>query len=277
MLTPETQQSFQQLAAWLVDQRGDTPCPVIGIQGAQGSGKSTLARYLVEHLGQQHGLRIGLLSLDDCYLGRDERRRLARDIHPLLITRGVPGTHDVMLGRRLLKAMRAPGTRRLLLPVFDKAADDRAAHWLDIEGPFDMVLFEGWCVGLPAQNEAELVLPINALEREEDTDGRWRRYVNAQLAGPYAKWFSMINTLVSLQIPHFGMVRQWRGEQEHDTAGQAGADRQGLMDDAALARFIAHYERLTRHALTVMPRRADVLLALDESHAVRGLQWPGSG
>jgi D-glycerate 3-kinase len=32
----------------------------------------------------------------------------------------------------------------------------------------------------------------------------------------------------------------------------------GLMDQTALARFMAHYERLTRHALATLPARADL-------------------
>ena len=55
----------------------------------------------------------------------------------------------------------------------------------------------------------------------------------------------------------------WRLEQEAGNAAAVeGATR--VMDAAALQRFIAHYERLTRHALRVLPARADVVIALDE-------------
>jgi D-glycerate 3-kinase len=72
---------------------------IVGLCGAQGSGKSTAAAALVELLAHEQLPAIAL-SIDDFYLPRIERQRLAREIHPLLATRGVPGTHDVELGRR---------------------------------------------------------------------------------------------------------------------------------------------------------------------------------
>jgi D-glycerate 3-kinase len=38
-----------------------------------------------------------------------------------------------------------------------------------------------------------------------------------------------------------------------------------------LRRFLAHYERLSRHALRTLPARADLRLVLDESRTVRTL------
>ncbi len=42
-----------------------------------------------------------------------------------------------------------------------------------------------------------------------------------------------------------------------------GGDASRVMDEAAIARFIAHYERVTRHILAEMPARADHLISLD--------------
>src|SRR4051812_24782738 len=69
---------------------------VAGLCGSQGSGKSTMALFL-QVLLQDRGLKTAILSLDDLYLTLPERERLAADVHPLLRTRGVPGTHDVGL------------------------------------------------------------------------------------------------------------------------------------------------------------------------------------
>ena len=77
---------------------------VLGICGAQGSGKSTLAEALAERL-ERDGLACAVLSLDDLYLTRAERERLARGVHPLLATRGPPGTHDTSLGIAVLDAL----------------------------------------------------------------------------------------------------------------------------------------------------------------------------
>lgn len=153
---------------------------VVGICGAQGSGKSTLVARLAQRLD-----RVATLSLDDLYLTRAEREALARDVHPLLRTRGVPGTHDIDLGMAVMASLDRGAAVRL--PRFDKAIDDRSPEtsWPTAAANTRVMLFEGWCVGaLPQESEA-LAEPANALEREEDRDGTWRRYVNDMLAGPY--------------------------------------------------------------------------------------------
>jgi D-glycerate 3-kinase len=236
---------------------------VVGICGAQGSGKSTLTA-VVRRLLEARGLRVASLSLDDLYLTRAQRQVLAREVHPLLAVRGVPGTHDVALGQELLSALRRDGAS--LLPVFDKARDDRRPEGDIFEGPADVVLFEGWCVGACPQPQAALADPVNALEAEEDADGRWRAYVNAELAGPYQDLFGAIDLLVLMQAPSFEVVREWRTEQEHKLGARLsreGGDASKVMSDEAVARFIAHYERLTRWILVEMPSRADLLVTLD--------------
>jgi D-glycerate 3-kinase len=263
---------YLPLSAWVTAQKKDRPL-VLGVNGAQGSGKSTLCEFLTLILAHGYGLRAVGFSLDDLYRTRAERERLARQIHPLLITRGVPGTHDVELGCRLLDALRSAGPGAdVALPSFDKAVDDRRprAEWPTIEGPVDVVIFEGWCVGCKPQADEDLVVPINALEAEEDPDGSWRRYVNDQIKGHYANLFARIDRLLMLCVPSMNSVFEWRSLQERKLAAslrlEGGPDQYRLMDDSALRRFIMHYERITRHALAEMPARADITLFLDEAH-----------
>mgnify|MGYP001470693550 CR=1 FL=1 len=227
---------------------------VVGINGAQGSGKTTVCRFL-EVLLAERGLAAVTLSLDDLYLTRAERRAAAAEIHPLFATRGVPGTHDVGLGMAVLDRLLAGEAADL--PCFDKAADDRAAGARRVEGPVDVVLFEGWCVGAAPQEDAALGEPLNALERDEDADGVWRREVNRRLATDYAALFARIDLLVMLKVPDFDAVRANRRLQEEKLgAGPA------VMDAAALDRFLAHYQRLTEHMFAEMPARADVLVEI---------------
>ena len=103
------------MASWVAEHVGPRTL-VLALNGAQGTGKSTLARLLKRLLEQVHGLRVAILSLDDLYLTAQERRRRAETIHPLLATRGVPGTHDVRLGIRTIRALREgkPVLSRLL-------------------------------------------------------------------------------------------------------------------------------------------------------------------
>lgn len=265
---------YLPLAEVLALRRRQQPIPLlVGISGAQGSGKSTLCSLLRSTLKTGWGLNTATLSIDDLYLTRAERLALAADCHPLLATRGVPGTHDVALGKRLLRQLaKLPAGGSLFLPRFDKARDDRAPQqkWPQVAGPLDLILLEGWCVGARPQPPALLTEAVNRLEAEEDGDGRWRRFVNDQLAGPYADLFAGIDFLVMLAVPDFSAVFDWRRRQERQLAASLGHKGTGLplLDDDALRRFIAHYERLTRFMLAEMPGRADLVLRLDGQHRI---------
>jgi alanine-glyoxylate transaminase/serine-glyoxylate transaminase/serine-pyruvate transaminase len=260
---------YLPLAAWVRQQKDDAPL-VLGVNGAQGSGKSTLCDFLRLVLSEAYGYRVAGFSIDDLYKTRAERERLAQEVHPLLITRGVPGTHDVDLGLATIRALKSATPHALTpLPVFDKARDDRrpSLEWLQFRGRPDIVIFEGWCVGTAPQSDEALARPVNELEQNEDADGAWRRYVNAQLQGEYAELFGELDRLILLKVPGMESVFEWRGLQEQklaETTAPNGEHR--LMDAAALRRFIMHYERLTRHTLEEMPDRADLTLYLDENH-----------
>lgn len=261
-------ETFWRPLARLIAARAACRSPlVVGINGAQGSGKSTLCRFLEVMLAQE-GLRAATLSLDDLYLTRGQRAALARDVHPLFATRGVPGTHDVELGLAVIGDLLAG--RDLALPRFDKARDDRSPRVERIAGPVDVLLLEGWCVGARPQAAADLAAPVNALEATEDRDGIWRGRVNRALGGEYARLFATIDLLVSLRVAGFAAVQDNRRRQEHKLAA-ACPDAPGLMDEAALGRFIAHYERLTRHQLATMPKQADIVFDIGPDQAPMAL------
>ncbi|GIS19278.1 MAG: hypothetical protein CM15mP120_11940 [Pseudomonadota bacterium] len=86
-----------------------------------------------------------MVSLDDFYLSRQDRVELGRRVHPLLVTRGVPGTHDSQLMGQVLKQMSSStGSVKPQPPQFDKGLDDRVA---DIEATAELLVIEGWCLG----------------------------------------------------------------------------------------------------------------------------------
>lgn len=250
-----------QVRHWLAE-RANT-FTVIGVAGAQGSGKSTLVRELAARLGAE-GLRVATLSLDDLYLTKADRQALARDIHPLFATRGVPGTHDVPLGLATIAAL-ARG-RAVPLPRFDKGCDDRApkSEWPLAPAGTQVLLLEGWCLAAAPQPEAGLVQPGNALEAAEDPDGTWRRTVNAALARDYPALWDKIGRLVFLAAPDWPVVAEWREQQEAELRQHAP----GAMTPEQVARFIQHYERLTRWMLAELPERADLTLRLDRQRRV---------
>ncbi|CAM5183235.1 kinase [Alishewanella longhuensis] len=227
---------------------------IIGISGAQGTGKSTLAQLLVTELTNR-GLCCAAVSLDDYYLAAAERQQLAAKIHPLFSQRGVPGTHDIQ--RAIADAQHVLAGLAVALPVFDKALDDRLAD--QPKQRLQLLIVEGWCLGLSAQSEAELISPVNSLEAEEDAAGLWRQYVNQQLAGGYQQYFALLSPLIWLKAPSWDSICQWRARQEQQLWQRRG---QG-MTDAQLARFMLPFQRLTEASWQQLPTRATFTIALN--------------
>lgn len=257
---------YRQLAALLVDDWRARGVATVGIGGGQGAGKSTLGR-LIEAAGARFGLRVAVLGIDDFYLTRAERQRLAETVHPLLATRGPPGTHAVAEVRRALDALRRPGEVRV--PRFDKGVDDRAGFAV-LRGPADVVVLEGWCVGAPAAS-ASVANALNPLERERDPHGHWRQHVEQALRGEYAQLNAALDAIVFLQVPDLAAVRRWRLQQE---AERPPAQR---MTPAQVRDFVAHYERVTRRMLATLPTTADTAVVLNAAHRVVAVRFGNGG
>lgn len=248
---------------------------LLGINGAQGTGKSTLADFLQLTASELFGWRSAVVSIDDFYLTRAERESLAHNVHPLLATRGVPGTHDAAMMKATLDQLGRLGPgESLQLPRFDKSIDDRAPSdvWPIVTGPIDLVILEGWCVGSRSQPAEALTVPTNALERDEDPDAIWRTYANDALRCDYEPLFSRLDALVFLAAPSFEAVYRWRLEQEQKLAARKGIGA-GIMNEGQVARFIRFYERLTRHNLKSLSETADVVMTLDEDHRVTASRY----
>jgi len=273
-LRPLLNDLYLPLSAWLAGQcRTDHP-QLVGINGSQGSGKSTLCHLLKYLLEAGFGLKSCVLSIDDLYLTHAERQKLAEDIHPLLATRGVPGTHDVCLGRQVFDRLANAAENSMTpIPRFNKASDDRSPEtdWDRFCGRPDLILFEGWCVGARPQPPQALEQPVNQLEEQEDPSGLWRSYVNQQLAGSYQDIFGPIDLLLMLKVPGWQQVYQWRSKQEQQLIASNPIGTR-TMDDQELLRFIMHYERLTRHQLLEMPGRADLVMQLDTTQRIDSLK-----
>jgi D-glycerate 3-kinase len=239
------------------------PSPVLGISGLQGSGKSTLAAQMVL-AGKARGLHLVALSLDDFYLGRRERSALARREHPLWLRRGPPGSHDLALALATLDRLQHGAIgENVAIPRFDKLADTRRppSRWRHEGTRPDLIVLEGWCLGLRPQSAAALREPVNALEREQDIGGVWRRAVNAAVAD-YAALWRRLDFLLWLKGPGFKWVPQWRWQQERQLQAQrstrAGMDRRAVKD------FVQVFERLSRHGQDTLGAIADQVIELDE-------------
>src|SRR6185312_2178076 len=185
--------------------------------------------------------RFAQFSIDDVYLDHVQRAELAKRTHPLFVTRGPPGTHDIALARATIDAMmRAGPESETALPRFDKIKDVMKPRedWPLMRGRPEAILVDAWCLGaLPVPASP----PLNAVE-EEDTNGVWRETQNELLRTSYADWFATFDAIIYLRAPSWDVVRHWRGQQEVTLRGRpltAG-------EEAWIERFILHYERITR-------------------------------
>jgi D-glycerate 3-kinase len=242
----------------------------VGLNGCQGSGKSTLADFLCDYLSQQNGLKVAVLSLDDFYFDQRKRQSLAHTVHPLFTTRGVPGTHDTAKMLEVLKALNQKNTS-VSIPRFDKSTDNPYPEneWPVINGQVDVVIVEGWCWGVEAQNPVALLTTINDLEATEDQFGLWRSYVNRQLQQNYQPLYAMMDYWVMLKAPNFSHVYNWRLEQEEKLiATSLKGERCGLMTPSQIKRFIQFYQRLTEHSLLTLPSKCDEVFSLNTQRQI---------
>ncbi|MBT3624959.1 MAG: kinase [Gammaproteobacteria bacterium] len=238
---------------------------VVSIAGAQGTGKSTMSRLLASMLHDCFNTSTTILSLDDFYLPLEYRQRVAADIHPLLGVRGVPGTHDLVLMEKVLTDLLQG--RSVEVPVFNKGEDDRNSQWLEAE-PATVILCEGWCWGAVPEPQERLMHPINDLERTQDPDGLWRRYVNEQLS-QYQSVFQA-SAQIFFRAPSVEAIVRWRFQQEQELANRGGGSK--VMSEMEVRQFVAYYERITGWMLEEMTGRASVVVSLDEGHSIQDVR-----
>jgi len=178
---------------------------ILGLAGGQGTGKTTVTAIVTIILKKYFNLNVFKVSIDDFYKTRKERFELSRKVHPLFMTRGVPGTHDTKIISNFLRVIKKNKFKKISVPKFDKTIDDRTpkSKWYKINKKPDVIILEGWCVGARAQKNLDLKKPINSLESSKDYYLKWRKFVNVKLQKEYKIIFSQINSLIYLKAKNF--------------------------------------------------------------------------
>ncbi len=244
----------------------------LGLAGGQGTGKTTIGSLIKIILTKYFRLNVFKISIDDFYKTRKERIELSKKIHPMLLTRGVPGTHDINIMLKFFRGIKKNKFRKMKLPSFNKAIDDRFPKklWYQIDKKPDVIIFEGWCVGARPEKKNTLKESINFIEKENDQKHKWRYYVNDQLRTKYRKLYSQLNCLIYLKATNFNLLQKWRLKQEHKLwLKTKKKSNHKIMSKGDVISFMQTYQRITENMFRSMPKYASIILNLNSNHQIK--------
>jgi D-glycerate 3-kinase len=230
-----------------------------------GCGKTTVCAALLKTLASSpYNLRVAAFSLDDLYLPHDGlvAVREANPGNKLLAGRGLPGTHDVSLGRKILEGLKTINARdegTVRLPIFDKSLfggeGDRSKEAVKVEAPLDLVLFEGWSVGFSPLDEQELESRYQTAEQASHDSARTAapaflahslgdlKTVNTLLRHTASQLWGFFTVFIQLEVESLSQIYHWRLQQEHAMKSQNGGT--GMTDEQVrvfVDRYLPGYE-----------------------------------
>jgi len=245
----------------------------VGLAGGQGTGKTTISSLLEIILKKYFKLNVFKISIDDFYRTRKERFNLSKMVHPLLMTRGVPGTHDIKIMLDFFRKSKTKKFKSFKLPKFNKAIDDRCKknQWYTIKKRPDVIIFEGWCVGARAEKNSTIKKGINSLEKANDAQLIWRNYVNKQLKTKYKKLYDQLDCLLYLKAKNFSLLQKWRLIQEKKLwlRNKNKKTKNKIMSKGDVINFMQTYQRVTQNMFKFAPRYASVILNLNSNHQIK--------
>ena len=261
---------------WIFKKASKKKPLILGLSGGQGIGKTTISSIITLILKKYFKLNIFKISIDDFYKTRKERFLLSKKIHPLLMTRGVPGTHDINIMLNFFKRVKKNNFKSLKLPKFNKAIDDRCkkSSWYTIKKRPDIIIFEGWCVGAMAQKNSMLKKSINSLEKTNDQNLIWRKFVNNQLKTKYKKLFGHLDNLLYLKAKNFNLLQQWRIKQEKKLWLKLKKRKNlKIMNRLEVINFMQTYQRITQNMIKDVPKYASIVFKLNSNHQIKTINY----
>ena len=234
----------------------------IMIAGPQGSGKSSLSKLIKLYLEKFYDKSVIIISMDDFYLSKKQRTQLSKNIHPLFLTRGVPGTHDLGLMNKKIKQI-LNKEFPIYLPIFDKVSDTRKRTYKKVLKA-DVIIFEGWCAGAQPVDLNYLQKNFNNLEKNKDKNFIWRNSYNKYL-NEYQKIFSKFNYFIYFQFNHWDHVLNWKYKQELELRDK----KKDLALKKYLKEFVQYYEKVSKWMHLKVPKYCNILIKLDTHQKIK--------
>ena len=264
------------LCFW-INKKADKKRPYfVGLAGGQGTGKTTISSLIKIILIKYFKLKVFRISIDDFYKTRKERLSLSNRIHPMLLTRGVPGTHDIKMMLNFFRKVKSKKFKKLKLPTFNKAKDDRfnKKYWYNLKNKPDIIIFEGWCVGAKSEQNNSLKKTINSMEKAKDQKQIWRKYVNDQLKSKYKNLYSQLNCLIYLKAKNFSLLQKWRMKQENKLwLKTKKKSNHKIMSKGDVINFMQTYQRITQNMFKFAPKYSTIILNLNSNHQIKTIKY----
>ena len=238
--------------------------------GSQGIGKSSFINIISKTIEKFYDKKILLLSLDNYYLSKKQRLLLSKKIHKLLVTRGVPGTHNI---KELVKNVKQFNQEKypITTPLFDKLIDDRIKLNKTIKTKCDILFLEGWCCGSSEIPKKFLYKNINYLEKINDPNNKWRNFYNNKLKIEYKKLFKLFDELIFLKTSSFDNVYKWRLKQEK--TNQSKNKKSKRMTPNEIKFFIQHYEKITKWMIKDLNKKAQIVIQFEKNHKISSINF----
>ena len=242
--------SFLIPACFWISSKAKSKHPfILGLVGGQGTGKTTTSSILEIILKKYFKLNVFKISIDDFYKTRKERLNLSKKIHPLLMTRGVPGTHDINIMLDFFKKSKSRNFKPFKLPKFNKAIDDRCKknQWYTLKKS------------------------INSMEKSKDTKLIWRKYVNNELKSKYKKLYDQLDCLIYLKAQSFSLLQKWRLIQEKKLwlKNKNKKTKNKIMTKEDVLSFMQTYQRVTQNMFKFAPKYASIIFNLNSDHQIK--------
>ena len=236
----------------------------IMIAGSQGSGKSSLSKLIKLYLEKFCYKSVVIISMDDFYLSKSQRTQLSKNMHPLFLIRGVPGTHDLELMNKKIKQI-FNKEFPIYLPIFDKVSDTRKRTYKKVLKA-DVIIFEGWCAGAQPVDPNYLQKNFNHLEKHKDKNFIWRNSYNKYL-NEYQKLYSQFNFFIYFQFNQWDHVLNWKYKQELELRDK----KKDLGLKKYLREFIQYYEKVSKWMHLKVPKYCNILIKLDAHQKIKSI------
>ena len=194
----------------------------------------------------------------------------------MLLTRGVPGTHDINIMIKFFQNLKKKKFKKIKLPTFDKSIDDRRSkkNWFIINKRPDVIILEGWCVGARSENNKSLIKTVNSLEKTSDQNMIWRKFVNQELKATYKKLYSKLDCLLFLKANSFKLLQNWRLQQEAKLKLISKNKKNSkIMSKNEVLTFMQTYQRVTQNMFKYAPKYSSIILNLNSNHQIKSIKY----